>query len=364
MNSTNLPIEMESKTRVRFPDCDPFNHLNNAKYIDYIINAREDQLLQYYDFDIYKLAAETGNAWVAAQTQIAYLFPAMLMEVVTIRTRLIAYDEKSLLVEAEMWDEHKTRIKAIMWAKLVHYQLKTKKSQTHSAELMELFKKVIAPLNVQVDFEERVEALKKLYFPGSAASPEIKTTANTNYLESVIKQFEYYKMLGEKTMEQVDEEKLFWQYNEESNSIATIVKHLSGNMLSRWTDFLTTDGEKEWRNRDAEFENDLTTKAEVLKKWNEGWEVFMQTLRSLTQDDLQKIIYIRNQGHTVMEAINRQLAHYPYHVGQMVFVGKMLADKWNSLSIPRGQSNQFNAEKFSKEKQQQHFTDEFLKDKK
>lgn len=183
---------------------------------------------------------------------------------------------------------------------------------------------------------------------------------NTNYLESVIKQFEYYKLLGEKTFAQVSDEKLFWQYNEDSNSIATIVKHLSGNMLSRWTDLLTTDGEKEWRNRDAEFENDITTKQEMIDKWNEGWKVFLETLKLLKEEDLTKIIYIRNQGHTVLEAINRQLAHYPYHVGQIVFIGKMCVNNWNSLSIPKGNSNSYNAQKFAKPKERGHFTDEFL----
>lgn len=186
----------------------------------------------------------------------------------------------------------------------------------------------------------------------------------TDYLNSVTKQFEYYKLLGDKTIAQLPDDKLFWQYNQESNSIAINVKHLHGNMLSRWTDFLTTDGEKRWRNRDAEFENDLTTKEEVIKLWEAGWKCFLDTLKSLKEDDLEKIIYIRNQGHTVLEAINRQLAHYPYHVGQIVFIGKMiLNEKWQSLSIPRGNSNAFNAEKFSKEKNRTHFTDEFLKDK-
>lgn len=185
----------------------------------------------------------------------------------------------------------------------------------------------------------------------------------TDYLNSVTKQFEYYKLLGDKTIAQLPDDKLFWQYNQESNSIAINVKHLHGNMLSRWTDFLTTDGEKESRNRDGEFENDLTTKEEVVKLWEEGWKCFLDTLKSLKEDDLEKIIYIRNQGHTVLEAINRQLAHYPYHVGQIVFIGKMiLNEKWQSLSIPRGNSNAFNAEKFSKEKNRTHFTDEFLKD--
>jgi hypothetical protein len=184
-----------------------------------------------------------------------------------------------------------------------------------------------------------------------------------NYLESVTKQLEYYKMLGEKTFGQLKDEQLFWQYNEECNSIATIVKHLWGNMLSRWTDFLTTDGEKEWRNRDAEFENDISDREQVLKLWNEGWNVCLTTLRSLKPEDLEKTIYIRNQGHTVIDAINRQLAHYPYHIGQIVHIGKMCAEKWTSLSIPRGNSKEFNADKFSKPKHNEHFTDEFLKKK-
>ena len=183
----------------------------------------------------------------------------------------------------------------------------------------------------------------------------------TSYLESVIKQFEYYKMLGDKTINQVAEQKLFWQYNEESNSIAIIVKHLSGNMLSRWTDFLISDGEKEWRNRDAEFENDLKSKEELIQSWNNGWNCFFNTLSLLKEEDLSTVIYIRNQRHTVLEAINRQLAHYPYHVGQMVFIGKMICDeKWVSLSIPKGKSDDFNKDKFSKEKHKAHFTDEFL----
>ena len=183
----------------------------------------------------------------------------------------------------------------------------------------------------------------------------------SNYLESVIRQLEYYKMLGEKTFDQLTDEQLFWRHNDESNSIATIVKHLWGNMLSRWTDFLTTDGEKKWRKRDAEFENAISDKTQVLKLWNEGWNVCLTTLRSLTADDLDKTVYIRNQGHTVMDAINRQLAHYPYHIGQIVHIGKMCAGKWTSLSIPRGNSRQFNAAKFAKPKHDEHFTDEFLK---
>jgi hypothetical protein len=186
-----------------------------------------------------------------------------------------------------------------------------------------------------------------------------------DYLNSVKKQFEYYKLLGEKTFAQLADEKLFWQYNEDSNSIATIVKHLAGNMLSRWTDFLTTDGEKEWRNRDAEFENEITTRKELIDKWNEGWDCFFKALNSLTEVDLHKEIFIRNQGHTVMEAINRQLAHYPYHVGQIVFIGKMASNNgWTSLSIPKGNSKAYNADKFSQPKHKAHFTDDYIKGKK
>lgn len=183
----------------------------------------------------------------------------------------------------------------------------------------------------------------------------------TGYLKSVIKQFEYYKMLGEKTIAQLPDDKLFWQYNSESNSIAIIVNHLHGNMMSRWTDFLTTDGEKEWRNRDEEFEDHITNKEELQKRWNAGWDCFFNALQQLNENDLQETIYIRNQGHTVMEAINRQLAHYPYHIGQIIYIGKMICDSnWQSLSISKGNSKQFNNEKFAQEKHQQHFTDEFL----
>jgi hypothetical protein len=180
-----------------------------------------------------------------------------------------------------------------------------------------------------------------------------------SYLESVKKQFEYYKMLGEKTFEQIPEEKLFWQLNEESNSISMIVKHLNGNMLSRLTDFLTSDGEKEWRKRDEEFDNDIKTKIELLSKWNEGWECLFNAINALTEKDLENEIYIRNMGHSISEAINRQLAHYPYHIGQIVFIGKIIQNKnWNSLSIPKGKSKEYNNEKFSKPKRKEHFTND------
>ena len=184
---------------------------------------------------------------------------------------------------------------------------------------------------------------------------------DNDYLVSVMKQFEYYKLLGDKTFSQLSDESLFWQYNDDSNSIAIIVNHLWGNMLSRWTNFLTTDGEKEWRDRDAEFECLITSRQELLKKWEEGWNCLLNALNDLTPQDLNKEIFIRNQGHTITEAINRQLAHYPYHVGQIVFIGKMASNNnWSSLSIPKGNSKSYNAIKFSKPKEKAHFTDEYL----
>jgi Protein of unknown function (DUF1572) len=132
-------------------------------------------------------------------------------------------------------------------------------------------------------------------------------------------------------------------------------------MLSRWTDFLTSDGEKEWRQRDAEFENNISTKQQVIDQWNQGWQCLFDTLNTLKEEDFEKTVYIRNMGHSVTEAINRQLAHYPYHVGQIVFIGKMVCDEnWNSLSIPRNKSAEYNADKFAKPQRKQHFTDEFL----
>jgi hypothetical protein len=170
-----------------------------------------------------------------------------------------------------------------------------------------------------------------------------------SYLESTIRQFGYYKQLGEKTFDQLTDQQLFWQYNAESNGVAMIVQHLHGNMLSRFTDFLTSDGEKDWRNRDVEFEAVIKSREEMLSKWNEGWECVLSAIKPLTQDDLHKIVRIRAEEHTVEEAINRQLAHYPYHIGQIVFIGKMLAnDQWHSLSIPKGKSAAFNDKMFGR----------------
>jgi len=180
-----------------------------------------------------------------------------------------------------------------------------------------------------------------------------------NYLNSVRKQFEYYKLLGERTFAQLEEVELFWQFNEESNSIAITVNHLWGNMMSRWTDFLTSDGEKEWRNRDLEFESLIKTKAEMLEKWNEGWKCLFEALNSISTQNFESEILIRNQGHSIPEAINRQMMHYAYHIGQIVYIGRMKKGaEWESLSIAKGKSNEFNDRKFNKGKHLGHFTDE------
>ena len=182
------------------------------------------------------------------------------------------------------------------------------------------------------------------------------------YLVSVKKQMLYYKTVAEKAIEQLEAEQLFISVNEDTNSIATIMNHMAGNMLSRWTDFLTSDGEKEWRTRDAEFENPTMTKEELLNNWNKGWDCFFNAINELKPEQLSQIIYIRNEGQTALDAINRQLAHYPYHIGQIVFYAKMLKKtEWNSLSIPKNKSNEYNADKFSKEKTNKHFIDDELK---
>jgi hypothetical protein len=184
---------------------------------------------------------------------------------------------------------------------------------------------------------------------------------NQIYLDNIKKQFLYYKTLGEKAMDQIEAEQLFVRVTDDSNSIATIVKHIWGNMLSRWTDFLTTDGEKPARDRDAEFENDITTKDELLLRWHAAWSCLFNALDSIEPDQLSQIIYIRNEGHTVIEAINRQLAHYPYHIGQIIYAAKLLKkSNWESLSIPKNSSKQYNNEKFSKDKVIKNFTSDEL----
>ncbi|MBO1579418.1 DUF1572 domain-containing protein [Bacillus sp. XF8] len=162
------------------------------------------------------------------------------------------------------------------------------------------------------------------------------------YLECAISNFKAMQKQGERTLSQLSYEQISWTPHEEVNSIAIIIKHLHGNMRSRWTDFLTTDGEKLDRNRDGEFEGGYASKEEVLIAWQEGWEYVFQALQSLTSQDLLTIVHIRGEVHSVMQAIERQIAHYASHVGQIIYVGKMLKEKdWECLSIPKGQSNRY-----------------------
>jgi len=176
--------------------------------------------------------------------------------------------------------------------------------------------------------------------------------------ENYRKLFQYYKSLGDRSLNQLSEEKAyFWSPGDESNSIAVIVQHMHGNMKSRWTDFLTTDGEKEWRQRDKEFSLYCESADEVSQLWGEGWQCLFEALDTVTEENIKSHVYIRNQAHTVSEAIERQLAHYAYHVGQIVFMARMMsADTWMSLSIPRGASSSFNEKQFGKGKNSEHFT--------
>jgi hypothetical protein len=165
----------------------------------------------------------------------------------------------------------------------------------------------------------------------------------TSHIEDSIEVFRYYKRLAERAMAQVADEQLFAVLDCEANSIAIIVKHMAGNMRSRWTDFLTTDGEKPTRNRDSEFVDPLATREALSDEWEFAWATMFGALHRLTDADLSRTITIRGEPHSVMQAINRQLAHYPYHVGQIVLLAKHFASEhWQSLSVPRNQSAEFN----------------------
>jgi hypothetical protein len=164
----------------------------------------------------------------------------------------------------------------------------------------------------------------------------------TSYIEDALSLFRHYKKLAERAMDQVSDEQLFATLDPESNSIAVIVKHMSGNMRSRWTDFLATDGEKPDRNRDSEFTDPPATRKALLEAWENGWIRLLRSLEPLTDADLSRTVTIRGEAHSVMQAINRQLAHYPHHIGQIVMLAKHFAgSRWQSLSIPRNRSEEF-----------------------
>jgi len=180
-----------------------------------------------------------------------------------------------------------------------------------------------------------------------------------NKIEVFRKQFDYYKALAEKSIEQLDDDDLFKELGDGSNSIAIIMKHIAGNMLSRWTNIFEEDGEKEWRHRDEEFIDRFTDKEELMTYWDKGWTRLFDTLNSIGEEDLKQIIYIRNMGTTVHDAIIRQICHYPYHIGQIVYAAKLIkGENFTSLSIPKGASKNYNTERFAKEKVVKHFTDD------
>jgi hypothetical protein len=165
----------------------------------------------------------------------------------------------------------------------------------------------------------------------------------TSYLEDSITLFRFYKKMAEGAIEQVTDEQLFATLDEEMNSIAIIVKHMSGNMRSRWTNFLSSDGEKAERNRDTEFVTPPATRADLLQTWDEGWARLFEALTPLSDADINRTVTIRSEPHSVMQAINRQIAHYAYHGGQIVFLAKHFkAREWKSLSVPRNKSAEFN----------------------
>ncbi|TAI48289.1 DUF1572 family protein [Flagellimonas allohymeniacidonis] len=168
-----------------------------------------------------------------------------------------------------------------------------------------------------------------------------------NYLANVTFEFKRYKTLGDRTFAQLSEKEIYWRYQESDNSIAIIVKHMVGNMLSRWTNFLIEDGEKVWRDREMEFEGPYSSKDDMLVAWEKGWNCLFEALNSIDASNFSSRIKIRDQKHTLPEAINRQLAHYSNHVGQIVYVGKMIkGSDWESLSIPKGKSEDFNKKMF------------------
>jgi Protein of unknown function (DUF1572) len=163
------------------------------------------------------------------------------------------------------------------------------------------------------------------------------------FINASIRRMKYYKELGEKTFEQLNDADFHFQPSSESNSIAIMIQHMAGNMLSRFTNFLTEDGEKDWRNRDDEFEVHNYNKQQLIDLWNKGWKCFFDALESLNENDLQRTITIRKEELTVTDAIIRQLAHYPYHIGQIVYVGRLIKNEnWRNLSIPKGHSHAYN----------------------
>ncbi len=173
-------------------------------------------------------------------------------------------------------------------------------------------------------------------YPERSGRKSLFMSIGTEYLLTVIRRVKYYKGLADKTFEQLEEKDFHYQPGSESNSVAIIIQHMYGNMLSRWTNFLTEDGEKTWRQRDDEFEVHEYSKAKLLELWEQGWDCYLKAMGELKEEDLLKTITIRDEKLSVIDAINRQLAHYPYHIGQILYLGKMIRnEEWRNLSMPK-----------------------------
>lgn len=177
-------------------------------------------------------------------------------------------------------------------------------------------------------------------------------------LQGTIRLFEYYKSLTEKSLDQLTEKQIHESPQNDQNSIAILMKHLAGNMISRWTNFRAEDGEKPWRNRETEFVDDFQSKEELMDYWEKGWTLLFEALESVEDDELDSVIYIRNDGHMLIEAIERHLAHVAYHTGQIVYLAKLYAgDKWQSLTIPKGKTEEYNRKKFDQPKGRRMYMD-------
>lgn len=174
---------------------------------------------------------------------------------------------------------------------------------------------------------------------------------NPEDIKEIRKRFDDYRTLADKTILILSQDELNLKASEESNSIAMLMRHITGNLLSRFTNFFTEDGEKPWRNRDSEFEGGVYNRHQLISEWDKAWNVLFDVLDSIDDENIKKQVVIRNEKHTVSDALYRQLAHYAYHVGQIVFIGKMIKDKdWQSLSIPKNKSEEYNREKFNNSK--------------
>lgn len=175
----------------------------------------------------------------------------------------------------------------------------------------------------------------------------------SSYLKSIRQEYQRYKTMAERAVAQLSDDELHWTPHASCNSIAVLMQHIAGNTLSRFTEFLTTDGEKDWRDRDAEFEEQFTDRENLLEYWEKGWACLFDAMDGLREDDLEHTVHVRNEPHSVIEALNRSMGHHAYHVGQIVLIGiQIKGEDWKTLSIPRGESKQYNEKMFAKNRRE------------